>query len=458
LSRFDANKLELWTQGEWQNRVPSAIDGFCNDTRKLEKNDLFVAIKTSQRDGHDFLDVAQESGATGAIVSEYRSESALPQLLVADSLQGFQSIAAAYRNDFEGTVIGVTGSCGKTTCKELIGLLLGAPDGTLITQGNLNNFLGVPLTLTELEASAHRFAVVEAGISEPGEMELLSGMIQADVAVCTSVGAAHLEALESVDNVAREKAKIVHPQRTGRAYIDVTSAQYLECFGEIPIIVAQESVEPDKVGAFSLCRDGSKNEMCLRLSSGDEVFEFDAVQTSFATNVALAILVTSDLGVSADRIRERLKEWKASSLRGEIIERAGQRIYLDCYNANPLSMFDAIESFDRISKETRAKLYIVGSMEELGSSSRTWHQRLGEKLDLGKLDRAYLVGDYADGIISGMNEASRSRTEKMDSVENLKEIVSRFEGDVFIKGSRRYRLESVVDCETGFKGKESVSC
>ncbi len=151
--------LADWTGGSWAAPPPPKIKGYCQDTRRLRKGEMFVAIKTPQRDGHDYVPAAEQAGASAALVED-PVPSELPQLVVPDTLEGFQSIAAEHRHAFLGKVIGVTGSCGKTSTKDLLALLLG--ERTLCTEGNLNNFLGVPLTLTRLDNDEHDFAVVEA--------------------------------------------------------------------------------------------------------------------------------------------------------------------------------------------------------------------------------------------------------------------------------------------------------
>src|SRR5258708_4312976 len=167
---FAAEKLATWTGGSWDRLPGGAIEGFNQDTRTLNAGQVFVALKTGKRDGHDFLGEAQTRGATAALVGRAVSDATLPQLVVADPLAAFQRIAREHRREFHGPVVGVTGSVGKTSTKDLLALLLGGSPDVLATEGNLNNHIGVPLTLTRLEPAVHRAAVVEAGISEPGEM------------------------------------------------------------------------------------------------------------------------------------------------------------------------------------------------------------------------------------------------------------------------------------------------
>ena len=194
---FDPEMLAAWTRGWWTRRPAEAPVGFSVDSRRLTPGVAFVALKTAKRDGHDLLADASRAGASAAIVAKEIPGIDLPQLVVGHPLAALQTVARAQRRNFPGPVIGITGSAGKTSTKELLAALLGGQEsGVLATEGNLNNQIGVALTLCRLDPERHRFAVVEAGISAPGEMRLLAAMIEPDVAIVTMVGAAHLEELE----------------------------------------------------------------------------------------------------------------------------------------------------------------------------------------------------------------------------------------------------------------------
>jgi UDP-N-acetylmuramoyl-tripeptide--D-alanyl-D-alanine ligase len=203
--RFDPDNLAEWGKGRWEIRPQGYINGFSIDTRNLGNGELFIALK-DKRDGHEFMQQAKDAGAAGALVSRWVSEVDFPQLKTADSLFSLQEIARNYRNEFTGKVVGVTGSCGKTSTKEILKILLGE-EQTLSTRGNLNNHLGVPLTLLEIDPEIHRYAVVEAGINQPGEMDQLAKMIKPDYAIVTLVGDSHLEGLGSVKKWQKKKQK-----------------------------------------------------------------------------------------------------------------------------------------------------------------------------------------------------------------------------------------------------------
>src|SRR5258708_8991935 len=188
MPEFSPALLAQWTGGQWTVQPARPLVGFTVDTRRVRSGQMFVALKTEKRDGHDYLVDAETAGAGAALVATPNRALTLPQLVVRDPLAAFQAIAREHRQAFRGRVIGISGSAGKTSTKDLLALLLGGETcGVVATEGNLNNQLGVPLTLTRLDPALHQYAVVEAGISVPGEMQPLADMIDPDVALITLV-------------------------------------------------------------------------------------------------------------------------------------------------------------------------------------------------------------------------------------------------------------------------------
>ncbi|MDE0768077.1 MAG: UDP-N-acetylmuramoyl-tripeptide--D-alanyl-D-alanine ligase [Opitutaceae bacterium] len=461
MSEFDAEFLAEASGGEWLKRLPaSPVTGFCFDTRKLKPGDLFIAIKTETRDGHDFLENAREKGATGALVQEERPSSSLPQLLVDDSVVGFRTIAARFRNRWSFPVIAVTGSCGKTTVKDLLSLLLGGEPIVQATSGNLNNLIGVPATMLSIEDTSCRFAVVEAGISERGEMAKLAETIQADTVVFTAIGPAHLEYLENVDTIASEKAKLSETSSTKRVYLGPTWKPYRSrVFGGEGLLLEED----DSLGSLRSYRrilENGGTRLEMKGPDGVESYRIESMGKGSASNAALAISVVRDCGVSAEDIALRLKFWKPSELRGEWRTFGNTRAYLDCYNANPLSMSDALDVFQSAYEPGGSRLFVIGSMEELGEQSANWHERLGCEIAVEKEDYVRLLGDGSEYILEGMKNTGKhlENTEIVRNVEALQPLLAAFSGDVFLKGSRRYRLETAIDFLKNEPCSEGVSC
>jgi len=228
---FDPESLAEWSRGEWNRSPRNLVSGFSHDSRRMESGGMFVAVR-AERDGHDFIRNAARLGASSAMVDHFVAESDLPQLKTTDVGDAFLRIAHMHRSNFEGKIVGVTGSCGKTSTKDALQLLLGA-DTCLATNGNFNNLLGVPLTLLRLEHSLHRQAVVEAGINQIGEMAKLAKTIAPDITLVTMVASAHLEGLGSETKVAQEKARLIQDSGTVKTAIFPEQCLKFDAFREV---------------------------------------------------------------------------------------------------------------------------------------------------------------------------------------------------------------------------------
>jgi UDP-N-acetylmuramoyl-tripeptide--D-alanyl-D-alanine ligase len=454
---FSPDQIAAWTSGKWTRPPASQLNSFTTDTRQLRKGQVFVALRTDKRDGHDFLLAAQGAGASAAIVSQPQPDLALAQLVVADPLAAFQCIAREHRRSFRGPVIGISGSAGKTSTKNLLALLLGGESGgVLATEGNLNNHLGVPLTLTRLEPAKHKFAVIEAGISGPGEMEILAGMIEPDFAIITFVGPAHLQELGGLDGVAMAKAALPNAVRTGGSALFPQSCCQFAAFRELRVNAwrlgrADLPIAADQPLAntfFTLIQCAEETLIAMRDSVSGKALNFALrrVSDGMAQNAALAIRAALLLGIRADAIRERLARWQPTALRGELRREAGRLLYIDCYNANPAAMGDALDAFYALAPAEEPRLLVIGCMEELGVESPMYHRALGRSIRLRRQDQLMVIGDAAESVREGAlgHLALPNQVEVITSLESVRERLAAFQGAVFIKGSRRYRLETIL--------------
>ena len=444
---FSPRFLASVSGGNW-TRTPSAdhpVTGFSVDTRHLAPGDCFVALKTARRDGHAYLAAAQAAGASAALVSTPSPDVDLPQLVVDSPLAAFQAIAAAHRQAFPGQVIGVTGSAGKTSTKELLALLLSSsPGDVLATSGNLNNHLGVPLTLTRLDPTAHKFAVVEAGIGGKGEMSVLAGMIRPNHAVVTLIGPAHLATLGSLAEVAREKALLPAAVPAGGLRVFGVGCLNYHEFRTFP--------SPGIVSAPVITNSGSETRIVIAPNiTGSRkpvelTFVCRRVSEGMAHNAALALTTALWLGVTPEEAQRRLYNWQPAALRGEQVQdHAGRWVYVDCYNANPASMLDALDAFVSMAPEDQPRLFLIGGMEELGGAALEYHQRLGESLNLllRPIDKALVLAD-AELARAVVKAAFRRSVEAADNLGVLRARMESHSGSVFIKGSRRFQLESLL--------------
>jgi UDP-N-acetylmuramoyl-tripeptide--D-alanyl-D-alanine ligase len=463
---FAAEKLATWTGGSWAPfpGADAALTGFNQDTRTLSAGQVFVALKTEKRDGHDFLGEARTRGAAAALVAHPVARETLPQLVVADPLTAFQRIAREHRREFHGTVVGVTGSVGKTSTKDLLALLLAGvgpvsdrpgqsqtgPTSVLATAGNLNNYIGIPLTLTRLDPAIHEYAVIEAGINTPGEMQPLAEMIEPEHAIVTLVAPAHLEKLGSLEGVAEEKVTLLRNVRSGGLQVFPVSCWSHPVFQSLanPLILVPENEGMTRVTGrtvkFNVFHRPDRSEVRL---DGKRTFILRRVSAGMAQNAALALALASELGVTDAELQSRLADWQPSKWRGELRQSGNATVYCDFYNANPASMGDAIDAFNGLVRADEPRLYVLGCMEELGAGSAEYHRLLGRTMHLRRGDHLFVIGGQAAALREGLLENGNDPAQ-VDVITDLAPVRDRlagFKGAVFLKGSRRYQLETVLE-------------
>lgn len=453
------DKLALITGGVWhEGVVPPVVSGFSFDARKIAEGECFVALSGGTRDGHEFIAQAAQAGAVAAIV-ERIVDVDLPQLLVNDSLLALGALGKAQRKSFHRPVIGITGSCGKTSTKEMMRTALGA-EQTHATAGNWNNRIGVPMTLLGLDANRHQAAVVEAGINQMDEMGFLGDMIQADLTIITNIAAAHLELLGSLDNIAQEKARLAVKARSGSPLILPAAVMEYAAFKQLAarVIAVVRSGEQAPVAVrevvyydLELVENSQAYRLKLTQHSQSRFFRIASSSEGIAMNAALVIVAARELGVAENSILERIETWRPSSDRGRIAAHGAQIFYIDCYNANPASMRDALAAFTVAMQDALPRAYILGAMNELGVSAESLHREIGSTLRLRPQDRAFFVGPsaltqaYAEGAMTAGSDFEQVKT--VDTVEKIKSIVADFEGALFLKGSRAYQLEQLIPAD-----------
>lgn len=454
---FDPERLAEWSVGKWHGNIPSKITGFCIDARKIESGKVFVALK-AERDGHDFLEQAVENGASAAIVSKLKLDTNLPQLLVDDTLKALQSIATIYRKEFTIPVVGITGSCGKTSTKDFLSLLLG--ETAHKTSGNLNNYLGVPLTLLEMENGKHDFSVVEVGINQVDEMKTLCRLVSPTMVLVTMIGESHLEGLKNLGTVASEKAKLFENSAKGTKVLFHADCLIYENFGKwrdenLPHIVVFEGAPEEKSlsenrAHYEIWTETNKigGSCMLRLWRHESpilLLEIPDLSKGMQKNLVLAVLAACELGVSPELISERLPQYRPSILRANRFQGRGRTYFVDCYNANPSSMRDTLNFFFKKFKGT-PKLYILGGMEELGDKQIELHEEVGFSIRVESSDLFIMMGEKAGWFAKGLlkSGAEEEQLILLNNTEAARSLVEDFQGSVLLKGSRSNRLENLL--------------
>lgn len=415
------------------------------DTRKLSAHDLFVAIHGEQFDGHDFLLQAERLGAAGALVQR-RAEQALPQVLVADTRKALGSYAAHWRRQFNLPVVGVTGSSGKTTVKEMIASILRQGGETLATRGNLNNDIGMPLTLLELD-TRYRHAVIEMGTNHPGEIEYLTRLCLPTVGLVTNAGPAHLEFLGSIAGVAREKgALFTCMDAAGTAIInadDTHAGLWREMAGRRRVWTfgfATSDFQPAP-GSFKQAADGSWR-FRLRSPAGEADIQLSLPGRHNVGNALAAAAAAVAAGATLVQVSAGLAQTPATA--GRLVASSGwngSRLIDDSYNANPASLKAAMEFLVSLGG---GGWVVLGDMGELGEDAARLHAECGAYARELGVERLFALGANSRHAA----DAFGSRARWFDDLDSLLRALRAELGagvTVLIKGSRSMRMERVVE-------------
>ena len=427
------------------------FEGVSTDTRTLQRGALFCAIKGVKFDGHDHCAEAEQRGACGAIV-ERDVNTPLPTLMVTDTRHALGSLARTWRRRFATRVIGITGSNGKTTVKEMIAAILRSDSPVLATQGNLNNDIGVPQTLFRL-AEKHEYAVVEMGANHLGEIEWLAEIAQPLVGVITICAPSHLEGFGSIENVAQAKGELyagLLAEGTAVINADDDFAVYWSDIVEGRRVLRFGLNKPADVTAMNVSNRGIGNGMhfTLRLPASriDIDLPFDGLHN--VSNALAAAAVACALDVAPATIKSGLEN--TSKVRGRLCVvggRGGCRIIDDTYNANPASLAAAIDVLASVSGN---KWLVLGDMGELGVDAAELHRAGGAIARESGIERLYAFGELAANAARTFGEGAQSYRD-MDELIAVLEAALTPQVTLLVKGSRTMRMERIVDALAGVK-------
>ncbi len=452
---FDVDELAQWSGGQWMFRPSHFLSAVVHDTRQVIPGALFVAIRGARFDGHEFIGEAAQKGAGAALVSRDRiGEFAflgIPLLVVEDPARALRDIATGYRMKLGLPVIGVTGSTGKTTVKEMIAGLLEAAMPTARTKGNWNNEIGLPLSVLAIPPDT-RAAVLELGISHPGEMAPLCAIARPDWGVITNVGPVHLEFFQSVEAIAREKGELFRSLPAGGTAVLSLDEPCLELLRHLaPCRVVTTSLHPGSGADYVLMRAARLGGECVvadRIDGGTYSFRLPLPGAHNRHNALLAVAVARGFGVSWDGIAAAFEGIVAPPMRWECRDIGGFTIINDAYNANPVSMQAALGTFREWEGSGR-KWLALGDMLELGPGEIEAHRDIGRALADGPWAGLVTVGvlgaRMAEGALAAGMPAERVQACETvsEAAEYLKERMVK--GDaLLIKASRGKRLEDII--------------
>lgn len=425
------------------------------DSRSISPGTVFVALRGERYDAHDFAAAAVTAGAAALILEREVPgvPTEIPVLLVPDALTALQGLARYNRSKLNLPVVGVTGSSGKTTTKDMVAAVLAIKFKTLKTQGNFNNEIGLPLTLLEL-ADDHQAAVVEMAMRGPGEIDALCRLALPTAAVITNIGEAHVELLGSVEAIARAKGEILaHVPADGFALLHGDSPYMAREAGRCRGRVLFYGLGPDhhiRTEGIQAVEGGNHFEVMFRPEHGEELRFPVFVPVPGRHNVVNALAAVGvglSLGLAPDEIARGLASLKLTALRQEVIEVQEITLINDTYNANPDSVRAALQTLAEIARGRRA-VAVLGNMLELGEVAAEGHRQVGlASAEVAQL--VFTVGDLAAGVAAGAIEGGLSPKVVLPCRDNS-EVVDRLRtllqpGDVvLVKGSRGMKMEEIV--------------
>jgi len=417
------------------------FSGVSTDTRTLARGNLFVALVGPHFDGHGFVSEAAGKGAIGALVSR-DLEADIAVVQVADTRLGLGQLAAHWRRQFPIPVIAVTGSNGKTTVKNMIAAILNVAGPTLATQGNLNNDIGVPLTLLRLR-QGDRHAVIEMGMNHPGEIDYLTKLARPTIALINNAAAAHLAGLGSVEAVARAKGEIYAGLAAdGIAVINADDA-YADLWREL--------AAPHRVITFGLDRpadvsaefqlDAGGSTIHLKTPHGGISMRLSLLGRHNVMNALAASSASLAAGVSLADIQAGLEKLRSVTGRLEVKRGLnGARVLDDTYNANPGSLAAGVEVLKAASGE---RVLVLGDMGELGDAARDIHRRVGLLAKSLGIEQLYAVGELTQDAVEAFGKGAQHFTSHEALIENLRACLHAGM-TVLVKGSRLMKMERVV--------------
>ncbi len=418
------------------------------DTRTLNPGDIYLAIKGLHYDGHDFLAQAEQAGA-GAVIVDRKYEIGLPQIEVEDTRIALAELARFWKKNADVKTIAVTGSNGKTTVKEMIAAILAVDDKVWNTQGNLNNDIGVPLTLLKLK-SEHQYAVIEMGANHPGEIEYSCQYAEPDVAMITNVGAAHIEGFGSLEGVAKAKSEIYQSLATdGIAIVNIDDGFY-------PMWEQIIQSRTNNVIRFGLNESADVRADNIAVNTDNNCFitQFDLIteqgqvvvqmQLAGQHNVLNALAATASalaVGKSLKQIKQGLESIKPVTGRLQpLVGVKGNLVIDDTYNANPNSVKAALDVLMQCKGEPWV---VLGALGEMGSDTLNIHKDLGELMKSMNVVRLLTIGSDAKSTSNVFGKGATFFNSQTELIDSLKSWMTGNE-TLLVKGSRSQKMENVV--------------
>ena len=442
-----------------QGEEKTFFQGISTDSRTVGEGELFIALKGPRFDGYHFALEALEKKAGGVVIEEdkagdIRWNGYRPRAVIAvkDTLRALGDLACDRRRRYRTPVVALTGSNGKTTTKEMISACLETTFPILKTRGNLNNLIGLPLTLLNL-TEKERVVILEMGMNVPGEIRRLTEIAEPDVGLITNIQKVHLEGMGSLERVKEEKGELFRRmRRDGTILVNQNDPHVIDLASEFSGQKITFGVEKSAdVMAKEIRLRGAEGTSFKLILEGEEIgIALPLLGRHFVPNALSAIAVASLFGIEVNKAKEALERFRPFPMRMEIVHlEGGKTLINDAYNANPRSMDLALETLAEMKGKGRA-IAVLGDMLELGDFTEEAHQQLGEKIKELSIDLLLTMGEKAPLVVESAIrhgfEPKRTRVVESHSkaISILKEVIQ--EGDwILVKGSRRMAMEKIVE-------------
>ncbi|WP_096516538.1 UDP-N-acetylmuramoyl-tripeptide--D-alanyl-D-alanine ligase [Clostridium perfringens] len=422
------------------------IKAVSTDTRKIEEGTMFIALKGENFNGNNYVLDAFNKGAKIAIVDEVKCDlnelkEDVALIKVQNTGRALMDLAKFYREKLGLKVVGITGSAGKTSTKDLVAAVLSDKYKVFKTKGNFNNEIGLPLMILELD-STYDVAILEMGMRGLGQIKELAEIASPDLGIITNIGISHIEILKTRENILKAKMEIATFFDKNNTLVVCGNDDFLGALPEAQYKIVKTGVgENFEIGAKNIALEELSSKFTVYDGEKEEEFSLDMPGEHNISNLMLGIAIAKELGVSFEEMKRGLKNIEATSMRLELIKKDGFSILNDCYNSSPVAVKSTIDVMKNI--EGKRRIAVLGTMRELGHKSEEAHKEIGKYAKENGIEKVLCFGDFSENIKEGYGEGCTVYENKEELIKDLLNIIC--EGDIIlVKASRSLKFEEIT--------------
>ncbi|WP_300258615.1 UDP-N-acetylmuramoyl-tripeptide--D-alanyl-D-alanine ligase [Clostridium sp.] len=422
------------------------IKAVSTDTRKIEEGTMFIALKGENFNGNNYVLDAFNKGAKIAIVDEVKCDlnelkDNVALIKVENTGRALMDLAKFYREKLGLKVVGITGSAGKTSTKDLVAAVLSDKYKVFKTKGNFNNEIGLPLMILELD-STYDVAILEMGMRGLGQIRELAEIASPDLGIITNIGISHIEILKTRENILKAKMEIATFFDKNNTLVVCGNDDFLEALPNAEYKIVKTGVgENFEIGAKNVSLEELSSKFTVYDGEIEEEFSLDMPGEHNISNLMLGVAISKELGVSFEEMKKGLNNIEATSMRLELIKKDGFSILNDCYNSSPVAVKSAIDVMKNI--EGKRRIAVLGTMRELGHKSEEAHEEIGKYAKENGIEKVLCFGDFSENIKEGYGEGCTVYENKEELINDLLNIIC--DGDIIlVKASRSLKFEEIT--------------